>query len=206
MDELDENRVHLNEGAEKIDTESKIVYTAKGEYHYEYLINTAALPSFIKLAGGGAADILNYNQVLVLNIGFDKPSIDKAVSWAYYPGDEFFYRVGFYNNIAGTERLSIYVEIGYKANEEIDIAAAMEQTLIDLKKVNIIDDHKVVAYKPYIINPGYAHITTNGKAYTDKTIADMESRDVYMIGRYAKWQYSAMDDSLEQAFALANKI
>ena len=204
-DELDADRIHLDEGVERIDVANKLVYTAKGTYEYEYLINTAALNNFVRLTGGNA-EVLNYNQVLVLNIGFDQESIDKEVSWAYYPGDEVFYRVGFYNNIAGTERLSIYVEIGYKAGESINVEVALEKTLQDLKRVNIIDTHEVVAYKPYIIDPGYAHITTKGKAYTDKIIQDMEIRDVYMIGRYAKWQYSAMDDSMEQASALAEKI
>lgn len=203
--ELEQSRIHFNESVRKIDTEKKIVYTDKDQYSYEYLINTSALNSFARMIGG-EPKALTYNQVLVLNIGFDKPSIDQKVSWVYYPGDEFFYRVGFYNNIAGTERLSIYVEIGYKANESIDIDAALKRTLADLKRVNVISDHEVVAYKPYVINPGYAHITTKGKEYTDRLIAEMAQKDVYMIGRYARWQYSAMDDSMEQAFELGKQI
>ena len=206
MAQLDPARVHLSEAVERIDVENKIVYTAKGEYRYEYLINTAALNHFVKMTGSDVQDALNYNRVLVLNIGFDKESIDKEVSWAYFPGDEVFYRVGFYNNIAGTQRLSIYVEIGYKANDVIDIDEALRKTIADLKRVNVIDDHQVVAYQDYVINPGYAHITTQGKAFTDQVINSMERKNVYMIGRYAKWQYSAMDDSMEQAFALAKRI
>ncbi len=204
--ELDCQRIHIGEGAERIDLEEKVVYTADGEYEYEYLINTAPFNSFAKMSGLDADDALNYNQVLVLNIGFDKESIDKEVSWVYYPGDELFYRVGFYNNIARTDRLSIYVEIGYKANEKIDVEAALEKTLIDLKRANVIDTHKVVAYQPYIINPGYVHITEKGKAYAVKIANQLEIQNVHMVGRYAKWQYSAMDDSLEQAFALAEEI
>ena len=145
-------------------------------------------------------------MVLVLNLGFDKESIDKKVSWVYYPGDEFFYRIGFYNNIAGTERLSLYVEIGYRENEKIDVDKALEKTLTDLKKVRVITDHQLVAYRPYIINPGYAHITEKGTAFTNAFISDMKKKDVYMVGRYARWQYSAMDDSMEQAFELARTI
>lgn len=203
---LDESRIHRNEAVIKIDTERKIVYTDVQEYSYEYLINTAPLSSFEKMIGVTNISNLNYNQVLVLNIGFDKEAIDKKISWAYYPGDEFFYRVGFYNNIAGTERLSIYVEIGYEASAQIDVEVALERTLEDLKKVNIIDTHKVVAYKPYIINPGYVHITAKGKEYTDNTIKEMKEKNIYMVGRYARWQYSAMDDSIEQAKELAELI
>ena len=205
VNELEASRILLNEKVTCIDVDRKVVITNKQDYKFDYLINTAPLNSFSKMIGRDASN-LNYNQVLVLNIGFDKPSIDKKVSWVYYPGDEIFYRVGFYNNIAGTERLSIYVEIGYASGETIDVDLALEKTLSDLKCVNIIGEHNMVAYKPFIINPGYAHITTKGKAFTDELISEMEDKNVFMIGRYARWQYSAMDDSMEQALSLASRI
>lgn len=204
--QIDTEKLNLSETVLKIDPDQKRVITNKDEYSYEYLINTIPLNVFAKLIGDKNADTLHYNQVLVLNIGFDLPSIDKQVSWAYYPGNEIFYRVGFYNNIAGTERLSVYVEIGYKAGEKIDIDAAMERALVDLKKVNVIDNHKVIASNTYVINPGYAHITTEGKEYTEDLMRRMADKDVHMVGRYARWQYSAMDDSIEQAIELAQHI
>ena len=203
---LDISKIHLNEEVLAIDTDRKVARTSTNEYEYEYLINTAPLNAFAKIAGVDGYDALSGNQVLVLNLGFDKESIDKKVSWVYYPGNEFFYRIGFYNNIAGTERLSLYVEIGYREEEKIDVEIALEKTLADLKKVHVISDHKLVAYKPYIINPGYAHITEKGTAFTNSLIENMKKQDVYMVGRYARWQYSAMDDSMEQAFELATMI
>lgn len=204
--QLDLTRIHLNESAITIDIANKLVYTDKAIYKYEFLINTAPLTHFGKMIGDRNVEVLKSNKVLVFNIGFDKPSTDNKVSWAYYPGDEIFYRVGFYNNITATEKLSIYVEIGYKAEDKIDVDKALSQTLIDLKKVRIIDEHQVVAYTSYIIDPGYAHITMQGRAYTESLISNMEKVNIYMVGRYARWEYSAMDDSMEQAKALADKI
>ncbi|MGI6616538.1 MAG: protoporphyrinogen/coproporphyrinogen oxidase [Saccharofermentanales bacterium] len=206
VDYLDEERIHLNEEVEQIDVDQKVVHTSKDTYEYEYLINSCALNQFVNFVGDYRASCLNYNQVLVLNLGFDKPSIDKKVSWVYFPGKELFYRIGFYNNIAGTDRLSLYAEISYKANERINIEEALERTLIDLKRISVIDEHKLVAYEPYIINPAYVHITTIGKEYTAKFIDVMQGKDVHMIGRYARWEYSAMGDSMEQAKSLAEKI
>ncbi len=203
---LDKDRIHLNEIVQRIDASNKRVFSTNGEYQYEYLINTCALNSFARMVGDTGATCLNYNQVLVLNLGFDKPSIDKKVSWVYFPGTEFFYRIGFYNNIAGTERLSLYIEIGYKANEVIDIEQALQRTLADLKRIGVIDNHNLIAYEPYIINPGYAHITTVGKEYTSHFISAMFENNIYMVGRYARWEYSAMDDSMEQAKQLAARI
>lgn len=87
-----------------------------------------------------------------------------------------------------------------------NISEALSKTLIDLKRTGVINEHQVVAYEPYIINPGYAHITTQGKEYTNSLIKKMECNNVFMVGRYARWEYSAMDDSLEQAEALAKRI
>jgi protoporphyrinogen oxidase len=206
LERLDKDRIHLNEEAILIDTDKKIVHTKNETYEYEYLINTSPLPDFASMSGCGGMEVLTHNKVLVFNIGFDRPSIDKQVSWVYYPGDEIFYRVGFYNNIASTDRLSVYVEIGYRAEDKIDVDDAFRQTLADLKRVNIISEHQVVAHMPYIITPGYVHITSEGKEYVDKLICKMERRNVFMVGRYARWEYSAMDNSLEQAAELANRI
>ena len=206
VDLLDESRIHLNEEVININLEERIVETTKERYRYEYLINTIALNNFARMSSIEGYHKLSANQVLVLNLGFDKPSEDKKVSWIYYPGDEFFYRIGFYNNIAGTEKLSLYVEIGYREIDVIDIDIALERTLADLKRVGVINDHKLVAFMPYIINPGYVHITKKGLEFTNRIINEMEKRNVYMVGRYARWQYSAMDDSMEQAFKLASEI
>ncbi len=206
LSKLDNDRIHFSEPVVKVDLQNKIAYTEKAEYRYDYLINTSPLVSFLKMADYEIPVPMNYNKVLVLNIGFDKPSVDKKVSWIYFPGDEIFYRIGFYNNIAGTERLSIYVEIGYAPNERIDVESALQKTLEDLKKVGVTNEHQVVAYNSYIIDPGYAHITTEGKAFTEKAIKDLTSYGVRMIGRYAQWQYSAMDDSMEQALECASLI
>ncbi len=206
LKKLDKEKIRFNEKVIGIDIDKKVVTTEKETYNYEYLISSIPLSTFIGCEKGKNENILNWNKVLVLNIGFDKPSIDKEVSWIYFPGDEIFYRVGFYNNIAGTSKLSIYVEIGYGNDEKIDVEYAFKETVKNLKKVGIINEHKVDSWKPYIINPGYVHITEESTLMINDYMAKMKEKNVYMIGRYARWEYSAMDDSFEQAFELNKKI
>ena len=206
MKKLDKEKIKLSEKVIEIDTDKKEVVTDREIYNYEYLISSVPLSTFIECEKGKKENILNWNKVLVLNIGFDRPSIDKNVSWIYFPGGEIFYRVGFYNNIAGTQKLSVYVEIGYSKEEEIDIEYAFKQTINDLKKVGIIGDHNVDSWQPYIIDPGYVHITTECTSMINDYMSKMKEKNVYMIGRYARWEYSAMDDSFEQAFKLNKEI
>ena len=55
--------------------------------------------------------------LLVFNLGFDRKG-PPGVHWTYYPQRELcFYRAGFYDNIFGTDRMSLYVEIGYPKDE-----------------------------------------------------------------------------------------
>lgn len=207
LDRIDNKNVHLNEQVKRIDIEKKFVYTDSEVYHYEYLVNTAPIMSFARSAGiDENIDQLKYNQVLVLNLGFDKESVDKNVHWVYFPGEEIFYRVGFYNNIVGTDRLSIYVEISYKSDQKIDINVALQQTIVDLHKTGILDKHNLIAVNSIVINPAYAHITSLGKAIVDNATGIFEQKNVFSIGRYARWEYSAMDDSIEQAIKLAKEI
>lgn len=206
LNHLDSDKMHLNEEVLNIDTDKHIVTTSLREYEYENLISTLPLSVFANLSHYGDTSLLHSNKIVVLNLGFDKPSLDKEVNWAYYPGKEIFYRVGWYNNIAEREKLSLYVEIGCKADEEINIDEILKKTLIDLKQAHVIDNHKLEAYHSICVTPAYVHISKEGKAETERIIGSMKVKNTYMIGRYARWEYSAIDDSIEQAKKLALQI
>lgn len=206
LNHLDSEKMHLNEEVLNIDTDKHIVTTNLREYEYDNLISTLPLSMFANLSHCGDISLLHSNKIVVLNLGFDKPSLDKEVNWAYYPGNEIFYRVGWYNNIAEREKLSLYVEIGCKADEEINIDEILEKTLIDLKQAQVIDNHKLEAYHSICVTPAYVHISKEGKAETERIIGNMKVKNTYMIGRYARWEYSAIDDSIEQAKELALQI
>lgn len=71
-------------------------------------------------------------------MGFDKKGSETKNSWIYIPdSDIIFYRVGFYDNIMGTDKMSLYVEIGFaKDTVNINIEAYLERVLFDLKERN----------------------------------------------------------------------
>ena len=203
---LPRERIRTEQEVVSIDLSKRTVATKTGEFHYEYLINSAPLNVFLSCAGQHFGDLLRYNKVLVFNIGFDKKSLDQDVSWAYFPGNEVFYRVGFYNNIVKDGPLSIYVEIGLSKDECVDLDDAFTRVMGDLKRAGIITDHKVVTTMSFVISPGYVHITKDGKKFVGDIIHSLNEKGVYMLGRYARWEYSAMDDSIEQANGLAKLI
>lgn len=206
LNHLDTSRIHLGEPVSAIDTDAKTVTTSKGTYSYDHLVSTIPLNRFIDFAHCGDSSLLHSNKIVVLNLGFDLPSRDKEVNWVYFPGDEIFYRVGFYNNIAPRPNLSLYVEIGCRSDEQVDIDRLIQQTLVDLKRVRITDDHQLISHHAIVVEPAYVHITGQSKAETQRVIDAMRQRDVHMVGRYARWEYSAIDDSIEQAQQLAQTL
>lgn len=203
---LDKNKVLLDTTITSIDLKNKIVTTNAGDkYKFEYLINTAPLNHFLELFGDEEferlKDELSYNKVLVFNLGFNKKSKFTKEHWMYIPDKKCnYYRIGFYDNILDSEKLSMYIEIGYDKNADINVKEQLRLTLENLKKQNIIDDTmKLEEYMSIIMDPAYVHI--NGITYEKilKLKQYLSQTNIYTIGRYGGWTYCSMEDCMIEA-------
>ena len=113
--------------------------------------------------------------------------------YLYPEGKYLFYRVGFYDNIVSSDRLSVYVEIGYREDDQIDIESAFERVLKDLREAHVISDHKVVSFCPVIMNPAYVHVTKGMEKDREEKMAHLSRFGVYSIGRYGSWTYCSIE-------------
>ena len=210
---LDKNKIKLNTHIVSIDLNNRIAKTQDGqEYKFQYLINTAPLNVFMDLIYDEQLkkleSELSYNKVLVFNLGFNKKSKYVKEHWMYIPDkDVNYYRIGFYDNILDSDKLSMYIEIGFDKDEKIDIDKQLKLTLENLLKNGIIDeDTKLEEYVSIVMNPAYVHI--NGE--TDKKIKELQNdwnnKKIYTIGRYGAWTYCSMEDCMIQAKNLANTL
>lgn len=208
LEGIDKNKLALNTKVEEINLKDKVVRTAKEFIAYENLISTIPLNEFIKICGKQEESCkLEANKVLVYNLGFDQKSNITDIHWIYFPDKTInFYRVGFYDNILNTNRMSLYVEIGHRTEDEIDIEKEQKDTIRNLKKVGIIKDEKLISYAPVIINPGYVHIETISKEYVERVEKRLEKDNVFLQGRYGKWTYCSMEDAMFSAIKLAEKF
>ena len=211
--QLDKENVKLNTTIKNIDIENKTITTDSGkQYSYKYLINTAPLNQFLELCedckNKDLINNLSYNKVLVFNLGFNKKSKFVNEHWIYIPDKEDnYYRIGFYDNILDTNKLSMYIEIGFDKNANINEQEQLKLTLENLKKNKIIDeDMKLEEYVSIIMDPAYVHINTE----TDKKISELKERlkdnNIYTIGRYGAWTYCSMEDCMVEAKKLASTI
>ena len=210
---LDKNKVLLNTTIKTIDLDKKIVTTADNQiYQFEYLINTIPLNHFLNLFEnsqyGELQEELSYNKVLVFNLGFNKKSKYTKEHWIYIPSkDVNYYRIGFYDNILDSDKLSMYIEIGFEKNAEIDEKKQLNLTLDNLLMQNIIDkDTKLEEYVSIIMDPAYVHINKDTELEISKLKEYLSRRGIYTIGRYGAWTYSSMEDCMIAAKELAEDI
>ncbi|UJR81993.1 protoporphyrinogen/coproporphyrinogen oxidase [Sandaracinus amylolyticus] len=208
---VDPARIALSERVQSIDLRRKVARTSKGrEIAFEYLVSSAP---FVKLLEMSALphepSTYTWNKVLVFNLGFDRKG-PESVHWMYFPQRELsFYRIGFYDNIFGTDRMSLYVEIGHPKDTTIDAAAiesARAHVIEDLVEAGIVTDHRLVSSHSVVMDPAYVHITRASLKDVAAKKRILESRGVYSIGRYGSWTYCSIEDNIVEARALADAL
>ena len=215
-EKVDMNKVMLNTSVTSIDLNKKEATLSNGEtVSYNNLVNTIPFNKFLNLLNiqeyTSFSNELSYNKVLVFNLGFDKKSTYNNTDWIYFPDKNInFYRAGFYDNILSTDKLSMYIEIGYSKESIIDestINKELSLTLDNLKKCKIIDDtFKLVKYESIIMDPAYVHIDTEHDKKVKQIINELEKDNVYSVGRYGSWTYSSMEDAMLQSKELVKKL
>ncbi|WP_304649432.1 protoporphyrinogen/coproporphyrinogen oxidase [Paramuribaculum intestinale] len=209
-DGLNTDQYKLNCTVHQIDTTNHIVTLASGEtIQYDRLISTIPLPDLLKLCNiDYNHDLFSWNQVLVFNLGFDKKSTNDTDHWIYFPQKDIsFYRVGFYDNILETDKLSMYVEIGFTKEAKINPNEWIGRVISDLKKTGIIDETFMLKdYQSIIMNPAYVHVSEKSITETQRVKAILKDFDIYSIGRYGSWIYCSIEDNIQEARQLAKEI
>jgi protoporphyrinogen oxidase len=195
--------IALGEPLIGVDLRARVARTTRREIRYERLISSAPFHRFVKLAGLAHHEAaFTWNKVLVHNLGFDRKGASN-VHWLYFPDRKrSFYRIGFYDNIFDTDRLSLYVELGYPRDAEVDIDAARRRVLEDLAAEQVISDHRLVSHHAVVMDPAYVHITRESMAEHRRLTRILNAHGVYPVGRYGGWTYCSIEDNIVEARAL----
>lgn len=202
----DLQEVACDEPVTAIDLDARIVCTPKRTVSYRRVVSSAPLPALAQLARVPHAPVFSSNKVLVWNFGFDRRG-RTDVHWMYFPDPSLsFYRVGWYDNILGGSRMSLYVEVGAASDASVDITRTRERVLADLARVGIVTDHQLVAEHHVILDPAYVHITKASLAETRRLREHFAAHDVYSVGRYGGWTYCSIEDNLIETRQLAQQL
>lgn len=204
------DRISLGERVLGIDLEGKVATTTHRRIRYERLVSSAPLFSLLDICGVPFdSAVFSHNKVLVFNLGFDSKG-PARVHWIYYPQREIvFYRVGFYDNIFGSDRMSLYVELGLPRDadpSEEERASMKIRVLEDLRICGILTNQTLVASHEVLLDPAYVHVTVRSTAEAAVKKQILADRDVHSIGRYGSWTYCSIEDNIVEARALAEQL
>ncbi len=210
LDGVERDRLRLGECLLAIDPRRKVARTDRREIAFEYLVSSVPFVRLLDLCDlPWDPTVFTWNQVLVFNLGFDRKG-PSGVHWEYFPQrDVVFYRVGFYDNIFETDRMSLYVEIGRPHGERLDeevIASFRARVLEDLRKVGILQGQQLVAEHHVVMDPAYVHVTSEAERRVAQIKRALGHRGIYSIGRYGSWTYCSIEDNLVEARALADSF
>ena len=208
LHDLPDNKISYNEALLSVDLETRTATTTTRQIRYENLISAVPFPKMLQMAGMESDDnTYTWNKVLVFNLGFDRKGWT-GDHWLYIPSrDISFYRVGFYDNIFGHDRMSLYIEIGMDRHEAVgSVDEHLSRVLTDLETLGITDGHQLVSSHNIVLDPAYVHITKASQADFERRSSQLKAHGVHSIGRYGGWTYCSIEDNMIEARELATHL
>lgn len=204
---VDPGAIRTNEAVVALDLEARVATTAVGnQISFDRVISSMPLPRLASMAGVSFdASAFSWSKVLVFNLGFDRKG-PSDVHWIYVPSTECsFYRVGFYDNILGTDRMSLYVEVGLASDApDTDL---LPRVLDDLRAEGIVDaSQELVAHETVMLDPAYVHLTPAALREAPRVRAELADKNVHSVGRYGAWRYCSIEDNILEAWELADSF
>ena len=198
-----------------IDWKKKRVFCGRDVYEYEALVSTMPLDRLISVMDRPPAVVvkqaekLRCNPLRYLDIALKKrPGLD--LHWIYVPEERFpFYRVGCYSNfskdLAPRGKGSLYVELASRKKMRRD--RLMPKVIAGLKEIGLIrGPGDIVFSRLRKMDHAYVVYDHNYYATTKKLNSFLAENNIFSIGRYGRWEYSAMEDALLQGKETALKL
>jgi protoporphyrinogen oxidase len=205
--------MRYNKRVSQIDVASKELYLADGSVlPYDRLISTLPLNKMMQMTGlHVSAQEDPHTSVLVLNIGALRGPNCPDDHWLYNPDAKSgFHRVGFYSNVDRSflpaaarprnEAVSIYIErafVGGQTLTQQEVGDYSKAVVEELQEWGYITEAEVV--DPTWIDVAYTWSYPNSR-WQQQAIKKLEDNNVYQIGRYGRWIFQGIADSIRDGF------
>ncbi|PIE34945.1 protoporphyrinogen oxidase [candidate division KSB3 bacterium] len=218
LSSLQADKLHLRKKVVAVDAQKRLVtFDDRSSYHYDRLISTLPLKTFVGLLQNipesirNAADHLRYISVYDINIGVNRPYISDQ-HWSYFPEPEFiFYRIGFpmnfSKNVVPEGCSSMYVEVSALPHEEYAEETLLEQVYDGLYRCGLLKktDEILVAD---VLRLDCAYVIHD--LYRSRALATilpcLEQYKISSIGRYGAWEYNSMEGAILAGKQIAKRL
>ncbi len=207
--------INYNKRVAEINLKSKeILFSDGGGDTYDKLLSTLPLNKALDFSGIQVDEEQDdYTSVLVLNIGAKKGVKCPDDHWLYIPKSRSkFHRVGFYSNVDDSflplssrkdrDRVSIYVERAYPNGimPTVDeIKTYSDSVVKELKEWKFISEAETV--HPTFIDVAYTWARP-GSNWQTKALELLEKNNVIQVGRYGRWKFQGIAESINDGFSL----
>lgn len=200
-------KVNFENEIESINLKEKFFITKnKEKIYYKKLISTIPINDLIlKIKGStdcikSISNKLKSNILYLLNIGLKENKF--SFNWAYFPELKYkFFRLGFYSNassnMAPKGESSMYVETSFTEKSIIEKEKWRDTIIKQLIDNNFISSRNMIdIIDTKIIKPAYIIPDLERDRIIKKITSYLKKHDIYSIGRYGNWEYSAMEEAL----------
>ncbi|MFQ5992664.1 MAG: protoporphyrinogen/coproporphyrinogen oxidase [Nitrospiraceae bacterium] len=184
---------------------------------YEHMISTIPVPELVRRCIDlpkeirEAAEGLRWVSVYSVNLGVSRERVSDK-HWIYFPEAEYpFYRAGFPMNFSPALGRpgcsSMYVEISHQPNMALAPATILKQVRDGLEHAGILHpEDEVVVADVRDIHYAYVLFDRHRARALPAILAELESRGIYSIGRYGRWEHTSMEDAIGDGRTLARKL
>jgi protoporphyrinogen oxidase len=213
-------RCSVNHEVQTIDLKSRKLRTNGGaEFAWDALLTSIPLPSLCRMTGDPvlveAGKRLTHSTTISVNIGVHgqvAPPL-RDIHWIYVPDPAIpFYRVGVYSNISqgacSPGHAGIYAEVGLAAEElqKTDLLALQRDVLECLERLGWLDPAGVECVVMQTLHCAYVQHTHAAAQLLPEIFDRLSHAQVYPIGRYGRWDYTSMEDSIDDGLSTAARV
>jgi protoporphyrinogen oxidase len=206
--------IRYRKKAVRIDAAKKKVFFSDGTaLSYHKLISTIPLSKLCEITGIRANSKPDpYTSALVLNIGARRGDRCPDSHWVYLPKNDLgFYRIGFYSNVESSflprsarrnnSRVGIYIERAFLPGDKPtarEIDRYRKAVLHRLRAWGFIGATEAVCAD--WISVAYTW-SRPGSRWRENTLKVLKSRGIDSIGRYGRWHFEGIADSIKEGLA-----
>lgn len=200
-----------------IDLRRKFVRAGGRREKFDMIISSIPLPDLPGLIPAMPGEIsreigkLRWNSVSVLNLGIARPMAADN-HWVYYPDGAYpFFRVGFYHAVSSAlvppGGSSLYAEVsrpGGASARTTEVRQRIKQGLVRCGILRSpgeiqVEDFNDIEYAYPLYDHNYSRAVSRITEY-------LKANGIIPVGRYGRWKYMSMEDSLLDGCAAARRI
>lgn len=186
---------------------------------YQICISTLPLPALVSRCASMPAELgkairrLPRNRVLSIALCIRGPAIPQSGHWRYYGQEELcFTRLVFMNEFddlaAPPGCWGLLAECPEPAETPLLPSAKMiARVLEDARRAGVVSaQHEVLAAKAWVVDPAYVVFTDETDDVVGAASDWLRERNIHLLGRYGRWEYSSMAQVMRDGFALASRL